>query len=152
MGPSRSLPPDIHQMAPTTDGPFYSEIQQITSVSPVPDSLAWAVETLRLPWDDLDPYALPPAAILGKVVTNLRDYSCRTILIAPGWPNMPWFWGKVTMSSKVETLKHLTFKTVFLSSLGSGKCRNEIYSSLYKNTRQTAQRYLSLSTPHPAFF
>ena len=37
-------------------------------VSQVPDPLAWAVNNLSLPWENLDPYAFPPAAILGKVV------------------------------------------------------------------------------------
>ena len=62
-------------------------------VLPVPDPQAWAVDALCLPWEDLDPYAFPPAAILGKVVDKLQDYPCRRIiLIAPGWPNIPQFW------------------------------------------------------------
>ena len=75
-------------------------------VSPVPDSLAVAVDALTLPWEDLDAYAFPPTAILGKVVV---DSPCqRLILIAPGWPNMPWFWDLVTMSSQVPlTLPNL---------------------------------------------
>ena len=36
---------------------------------------------------------------------------------------------------KESSLKHLTFKTVFLLALGSGKCRNEIYAWLHKNIR-----------------
>ena len=60
-------------------------------VSPVPDPMAVAVDTLTLPWEDLDAYAFPPIAILGKVVEKLQDSPCkRIILIAPGWPNMPW--------------------------------------------------------------
>ena len=71
-------------------------------VSPVPDPQAWAVSALSLPWEDLDPYAFPPAAILGKVVEKLQDYPCRgIILIEPGWPNMPWFWDVVAMSSQI---------------------------------------------------
>ena len=58
-------------------------------VSPVPDSLAVAVDALSFQWEDLDAYAFPPAAILGKVVEKLQDSPCkRIILIAPGWPNM----------------------------------------------------------------
>ena len=61
-------------------------------VSPEPDPLASAVDALSLPWEDLDAYGFPPAAILGKVVEKLQDSPCkRIILIAPGWPNMPWF-------------------------------------------------------------
>ena len=71
-------------------------------VSPVPDPQAWVVDALSLSWENLDPYAFPPAAILGKVVKKLQDYPCnRIILIAPGWPNMPWFWDLVAMSSQI---------------------------------------------------
>ena len=71
-------------------------------VSPVPDSQAVAVDALTLLWEDLDAYAFPPTAILGKVVEKLLDSPCkRIIMIAPGWTNMPWFWDLVTMSSQV---------------------------------------------------
>ena len=74
-------------------------------VSPVPDSLAVAVDALTLPWKDLDAYAFPPTAILGKVVEKLLDSPCkRLILIAPGWANMPWFWDLVNMSSQVPLI------------------------------------------------
>ena len=71
-----------------SDRPFCNRVQQLAQfVSPVPDPQAWAVDTLSLPWEGLDPYALSPAVILGKVV-KLQDYLCRRIiLIAPGWPN-----------------------------------------------------------------
>ena len=52
--------------------------------------------------EESDPYAFPPVAILGKVVEQLQDYPCnRIILIAPGWPNMSWFWDLVAMSSHI---------------------------------------------------
>ena len=71
-------------------------------VSPVPDPLATAVDALSLSWEDLDTYAFPPAAILGKVVEKLQDSPCKKIiLIAPGWPKMPWFWDLVAMSSHI---------------------------------------------------
>ena len=55
-------------------------------VSPVPDTMATAVD----------------AAILGKVVEKLQDTPyTRFILVAPGWPNMPWFWALVEMSSQI---------------------------------------------------
>ena len=60
------------------------------------------MDALSLHWEDLDAYAFPPTAILGKVVEKLQDSPCRRIiLIAPGWPNMPWFWDLVTMSSQI---------------------------------------------------
>ena len=70
-------------------------------VSPVPDPLATAVDALSA-MGGLDAYAFPPAVILGKVVEKLQDSPCnRIILIAPGWPNKPWFWDLVTMSSQI---------------------------------------------------
>ena len=49
-----------------------------------------SIDALSLPWEDLDPYAFPPTAILGKVEMKLRDYLCkRIILIAQEWPNIP---------------------------------------------------------------
>ena len=79
---------------------FNNKVPQF--VSPVPDPQAWAVDALNLSWENLDPYAFPPAAILGKVVEKLQGYPCkRIILIAPGWPNMPWFGDLVAMSSQI---------------------------------------------------
>ena len=71
-------------------------------VSPVPDRLAWQVDALSLRWEDLDAYAFPPTALLGQVVSKFLDHGCRRlILIAPGWPNMPWFWDLVSMSVQI---------------------------------------------------
>ena len=90
----------MQQVAPAQNRLICYEVQQVASVSPVADPLA--VDALSLPWEDLDAYAFPPAAILGKVVEKLQDSPCnRIILIAPGWPNMPWFWNLVTMSSQI---------------------------------------------------
>ena len=78
---------------------FNNKLPQFVSLVPDP---AWAVDALSLSWESLDPCAFPPAAILGKVVEKLQDYPCnRIILIAPGWPNMPWFWDLVAMSSQI---------------------------------------------------
>ena len=61
-------------------------------VSPVPDSTAWAVDALSLQWDQLEAYAFPSVSLLPQVISKLRDQGCRRmILIAPGWPSMPWF-------------------------------------------------------------
>ena len=74
-------------------------------VSPVPDPGANAIDAFSLPWGDLDAYAFPPTAILGKAVEKLQDCPCkRLILIAPGWPNMTWFWDLVEMSSQIPLL------------------------------------------------
>ena len=36
------------------------------------------MDALSLSWEDLDPYAFPPAAILGKVL-KLQDHSCTRV-------------------------------------------------------------------------
>ena len=93
VSPSRGLPVDMHQVAPTSNRPFCNEVQQVTSVSPVLDSLAWTMDALSLPWEDLNPYVFTPVAILDKVVAKLRDYSCRRIiLLLQGSPTCPWTW------------------------------------------------------------
>ena len=80
--PSRGLPVDLLVAAPASSGPvchqFNNKLPQFAS--PVPDSMAWAVDALRLPWEDLDQYVFPPVAILGKVVEKLQHYPCRRII------------------------------------------------------------------------
>ena len=84
--PSSVLPGNMQQVAPASNRPLCDKVQQQTSpvLLPVLDSKAWAVNALSLAQEDLDPYAFPPSAILGKVV-KLQDHTCRRIiLIAPG--------------------------------------------------------------------
>ena len=40
----------------------------------------------------------PLCALLWRILTWCTR---KQVLIAPGWPNMPWFWDLVTMSSKI---------------------------------------------------
>ena len=101
---SSSVPSCMLKVAPAKSGPVCHQIQQQTATVCITGTRpqAWAVDALSLSWEDLDPYTFPPAAILGKVVEKLQDYPCnRIILIAPGWPNMPWFWDLVAMSSQI---------------------------------------------------
>ena len=54
-------------------------------------------------WQDLDACAFPPVVILGRVVTKLLKQGCiQMILIALGWPNMPWFCDLVSMSVQIS--------------------------------------------------
>ena len=101
--PPRSLPSNMLPVAPAPGGSACHQVQNKLPqfVLTVLDPQAWAVDALSLSWEDLDPYAFPPAAILDKV-EKLQDYPCsRIILIAPGWPNMHWFWDLVVMSSQI---------------------------------------------------
>ena len=78
-------------------------------VSPVPDQAAWAVDALSLSWEHLNAYAFPPVSLLPQVLSKIRDQGChRMILIAPGWPNMPWFWDLVDLSVQIPFTLPLT--------------------------------------------
>ena len=52
---------------------------------------------------------------------------------------------------KEASLKHLTFKTVFLLALGSGKCRSEIHAWLHKNIRHQSDWCKVSLYPSPNF-
>ena len=56
---------------------------------------------LNLNWTGLTAYAYPPTALLHKVIQKIRQYNCLIILIAPGWPGMPWFWDLVQLSTEI---------------------------------------------------
>ena len=72
-------------------------------VSPVLDLTAWAVDAMNLSWRNLDAYTFPPVPLPSQVVSKLVDQGCpRMILIAPGWPNMPWFWDLVNLSDSIQ--------------------------------------------------
>ena len=54
-------------------------------------------------------------------------------------------------SLKEASLKHLTFKTVFLLALGSVKCRSEIHAWLNKNIRHQSDWSKVSLYPSPSF-
>ena len=61
-------------------------------------------------------------------------------------PNLP-----LSLSGR-PLLKHLTFKTVFLLALGSGKRRSEIHAWLNKNIRHQADWSKVSLYPSPSFW
>ena len=98
VSPSRGLLSNMQQVAQASNRPRGSTTSCLFLCHLY--RIPWLQQCL--PWEDLDAYAFPPAAILGKVVEKLQDSPCKKIiLIAPGWPNMPWFWDLVTMSSQI---------------------------------------------------
>ena len=101
----------VFQVAPTASGLFATRFNHKLPrfVSPVPDQAAWAVDALSLSWEHLNAYAFPPVSLLPQVVSKIRDQGChRMILIAPGWPNMPWFWDLVDLSVQIPFTLPLT--------------------------------------------
>ena len=61
-------------------------------VSPIPDPKAWDIDALNINWTGLTAYGYPPTALLHTVIRKIRQCHCLIIVIAPGWPGMPWFW------------------------------------------------------------
>ena len=68
---------------------------------PVPDPKAWDIDALNLNWTGLTAYAYPPMALLHRVIQKIRHCHCLIIVIAPGWPGMPWFWDLVQLSTEI---------------------------------------------------
>ena len=70
-------------------------------VSSIPDPKAWHIDALNINWTGLTAYAYPPMALLHRVIQKIRQCNCLIILIAPGWPGMPWFWDLVQLSTEI---------------------------------------------------
>ena len=68
-------------------------------MSPVPDQNAWDIDALNINWLGLIAYAYPPTALLHRVIQKIRKCNCLIIVIAPGWPGMPWYWHLVQLST-----------------------------------------------------
>ena len=70
-------------------------------VSPVPDQNAWNIDALSINWSGVTAYAYPPTALLHREIQKIRQSSCLIIVIAPGWPGIPWFWDLVQLSTEI---------------------------------------------------
>ena len=70
-------------------------------VSPVPDKKVWKIDALNICWECLDGYVFCPVAILPQVIPKIITFPCRMIVLAPGWPGMPWVWDLVDLSTRV---------------------------------------------------
>ena len=70
-------------------------------MSPKPDPRAWNIDALNINWTNLTAYAYPPTALLHKVIQKIKQCHCLIIVIAPGWPGMPWFWDLVQLSTEI---------------------------------------------------
>ena len=70
-------------------------------VSSVPDQNAWDIDALNINWLGLTAYAYPPTALLYRVIQKIRQCNCLIIVIAPGWPGMPWFLDLEQLSAEI---------------------------------------------------
>ena len=60
-------------------------------VSRVPDSHVLAVGALLMNWNLLHAYAFPPTNLISSILVKIIQSQCRIVLIAPFWPQRPWF-------------------------------------------------------------
>ena len=103
VSPSRGLPLHMQQVAPAQNRLICHEVQQqVASVCVTgtgsPGHSSGCAQSAMIGSESI---TFPPSVILGKVV-KLQDSPCkRIILIAPGWPNMPWFWDLVAISGQI---------------------------------------------------
>ena len=81
-------------------------------VSPVPDRNAWDIDALNINWTGLTAYAYLSTALLHRVIQKIRQCHCLIIVIAPGWPGIPWFWDLVQLSTEIPL--HLPVSTTLL--------------------------------------
>ena len=94
---------DLPKVVHSPHGPFSTHLNHKLPlyVSPIPDPKAWDIDALNIDWTGLTAYAYPPMALLHRVIQKLRQCNCLIILIAPGWPGMPWFWDLVQLSTEI---------------------------------------------------
>ena len=60
-------------------------------VSPFMDPLAWKIDAMSFSWKSLFLYAFPPFGMIQQILAKWCQDRPRLILIAPRWPQRPWF-------------------------------------------------------------
>ena len=56
-----------------------------------PDVQAWKIDALSFPWTGLRLYAFPPFTLLPRILDKLAQDEADLLLVAPFWPQRPWF-------------------------------------------------------------
>ena len=60
-------------------------------VSPIPDQKALSIDAISMDWNRIHAYAFPPFHLIQTVINKIRMSQCKIELIAPLWPDRPWF-------------------------------------------------------------
>ena len=133
----------------------------------VADFLLYLFEVKNLQPSTIDGYSSAIADKLGNVTVNISKDDNLTRLLdsfhrdrpkgrrgIPSW-NLSLVLHQLTKAPfeplKEASLKHLTFKTVFLLALGSGKRRSEIHAWQHKNIRHQSDWSKVSLFPSPSF-
>ena len=133
----------------------------------IADFLLFLLQDRKLQLGTIDGYRSAIADKLGNSPTNISTDENLTRLLdsfhmdrpkgrrgIPSW-NLSLVLHQLTKAPfeplKEASLKHLTFKIVFLLALGSGKHRSEIHAWLHKNIRHQADWSKVSLYPSPSF-
>ena len=133
----------------------------------IADFLLHLFQDRKLQPGTIDGYRSAIADKLGNSTINVSKYENLTRLLdsfyrdrpkgrrgIPSW-NLSLVLHQLTQATfeplKEASLKHLTFKTVFLLALGSGKRRSEIHAWLHKNIRHQLDWSKVSLYPSPSF-
>ena len=136
-------------------------------VKSVADFLMYLFEDRKLQPSTIDGYRSAIADKLGNSPFNISKDENLTCLLGsfhrdrpkgrrgiPSW-NLSLILHQLTKAPfepiKEPSLKHLTFKTVFLLALGSGKCRSEIHAWQNRNIRHQSDWSKVSLYPSPSF-
>ena len=136
------------------------------SVSDIADFLLHLFKDKSLQPSTIDGYRTAIADMVGNEKLNISKNENLTCLLdsfhrdqpkgrqgVPSW-NLSLVLHQLTKAPfetmRKASLKHLTFKTVFLLALGSGKRRSEIHAWLYKNIRHQ-KNWSQVSLPFTQF-
>ena len=100
--PSRGLPSYMQKVAPASGRPISHEVQQqVTSVCVTGSgSPSYGSGCTQSAMGESGSVCLSTSSHLGQSGGEVAGHPMQeVIVIAPGWPNMPWFWDLVNMSS-----------------------------------------------------
>ena len=56
-----------------------------------PDQKALSIDAISMDWNRIHTYAFPPFHLIQTVINKIRISQCKIVLIAPLWPDRPWF-------------------------------------------------------------
>ena len=103
VSPSRGLPNIMQQVAPASNRPICHEVQQqvtavcVTGTRPP----GYSSRCTHAAMGGSGHIHLPTDRHIGQSGGEVTGLPVQVNHSAPGWPNMPWFWDLVTMSSQV---------------------------------------------------
>ena len=103
VSPSGGLPSNMQQVAPASSRPICHEVQQQVALVCVtgtgsPGHSSGCAQSAMVGSGSIH---LPTISHIGQSGDVAELPYKRIILIAPGWPIMPWFWDPVAMSSQI---------------------------------------------------